>query len=221
VALFQLSSVLPRRRARSHRLLRSAIAAMRRARPRLSLPPSDVSLARWERVVAPARTAVPVSVGVPPPVRNGRSERHRSSLHTAGFRLTRASAPTCRYPRCLRREWQSEASNVTQYEVRVPWPVHGWLAHDGTSAGRAGPPAIRTWDEPGGHGRRRGQAGISQCYGRSEASARPCGRSSWRPGGLWSSGGVGTVRISFVLTSWSSRPLWASHSRFGALSLTF
>ena len=36
-----------------------------------------------------------------------------------------------------------------------------------------------------------------------------------------SSGGVGTVRISFVLTFWSSRPLWASHSRFGALSLTF
>jgi len=163
----------------------------------------------------------PVSVGVPPPRRNRRSERLRSSLHTRRFRLTRAGARTCRCPRCLRRDWQSEASASRSGR-------RGFLGRStdvGAGRDERGPtrdlPRSAQGTRPGGAWALLRSGGDLAVLRGVPELGRPCGRSSWRPGGLWASGGVGTVRISFVLTLWSSRPLWASHSRFGALSLTF
>jgi len=187
----------------------------------VSLPPADASLALRKGVGAPCSTAASC-VGRGPGAIAGKQVHGGSILAAYGAisPLSRA-ARTCRWPRCLRRDWQSDASTSGSRGRGFPGrSTAGWRR---TGRARSDPdlPRSARGTSPGEHGRRRDQAGISQCYGRSRSVSASVWPVVVETRGLWASGGVGTVRISFVSTFWSSRPLWASHSRFGALSLTF
>ena len=183
-------------------------------------PPPEMSLALGKRVVGPLPAAVRGVGRVPATATRWRVRGTSIRLDLRRFASAQARSPTCRCPRCLRRDWQSDASTSRSRRRGFPGrSTTGWRR-----TGRAlADPASRDPDK--GRTRREAWAlsrshGTPQCYGRSRARERI--RVAGRRGspGL-SSGGVGNVRISFVLTFWSSRPLWASHSRFGALSLTF
>ena len=128
----------------------SPTSSRRLARRRVSLPASG-------RVVGPPGTCRwPRSEG-----RSGvgRGPAAATQRQVSGTSIVAAYAPisahshtrarTCRCPRCLRRDWQSEASTSRSRRRGFPGrSTAGWRS-DGTSAGRAGPPAIRTRDEPG------------------------------------------------------------------------
>ena len=132
-------------------------------------PPPDVSLALGKRVVGPLRAAVRGVGRVPATATRWRVRGTSISPGSAPIRLTQARSPTCRCPRCLRRDWQSEAS--TSRSRRRGFPGRSTAGWRRTGRALADPdlPRSAQGTSPEGAWAPSRSGGISQCYGQSRS----------------------------------------------------